>query len=132
MPYKYGHYFVGFVLLVTATGFWASYFTQIDKAPLAFHVHALTATSWRLLLFMQSLAIHHRNNAFHRALGKASFAMIPLLIWGFVMIINMSAARFARMDSPAIADLGSALGIGMAIAIAAYLTLFYLTLRNRA
>lgn len=131
MPYKYGHYFVGFVLLVTVTGFWASYFTQVGSVPLAFHVHAVTATSWLLLLLLQSLAIQRRKNAFHKALGKASFAMFPMLIVGFVMIINVSAARFAALESPFIAVLGPAFGIGMAIAIAAYLTLFYLALRNR-
>ncbi len=47
------------------------------------------------------------------------------------MIINVSAARFAALESPFIAVLGPSFGIGMAIAITAYLTLFYLALRNR-
>ena len=131
MPYKYGHYFVGFVLLVILSGFWASYFTLIGDVPLAFHVHAMTATSWLLLLISQSVAIHARKNAIHKLVGKASFVMFPLLIAGFVMIINVSAARFASQESPFIAVLGPSFGIGMATAIAAYLTLFYLALRNR-
>lgn len=131
MPYKYGHYFVGLVLLVTVTGFWASYFTVGGQIPLAFHVHALTATTWLLLLIGQSLSIHHRRNALHKRIGKASFLMFPLLITGFMMIINVSAARFAAKESPFIAALGPAFGIGMIIAIAAYLTLYYLALRNR-
>lgn len=131
MPYKYGHYFVGFVLLVVLGGFWASYFSLIGHVPLAFHVHAMTATSWLLLIIAQSVAIHARKNAIHKLVGKASFVMFPLLIVGFVMIINVSAARFAAQESPFIAVLGPAFGIGMAIAIAAYLTLFYLALRNR-
>lgn len=131
MPYKYGHYFVGFVLLVILAGFWPSYFTVVGKVPLAFHVHAATATSWVLLLLIQSVAIHARKNAFHRLLGKASFVMFPLLIVGFVMIINVSASRYAAEESPFIALLGPSFGIGMAIAIAAYLTLFHLALRNR-
>lgn len=131
MPYRYGHYFVGFVLLVTVMGFWASYFTQIGNVPTAFHVHAFSATSWLLLLIVQSVAIHQRYNAFHKLMGKASFAFFPLLIVGFVMIINVSANRFAAQESEFIALLGPAFGIGMAIAIAAYLTLFYLALRNR-
>lgn len=131
MPYKYGHYFVGFVLLVILGGFWASYFAPIGDVPLAFHVHALTAMSWLALLIVQSVAIHARKNAIHKGLGRASFVMFPLLIAGFVMIINVSAARFAAQESPFIAVLGPSFGIGMAIAIVAYLTLFYLALRNR-
>lgn len=131
MPYRYGHYFVGFVLLVVLSGFWASYFTLIGHVQLAFHVHAITASSWLLLIIVQSVAIHARRNAIHKLAGKASFVMFPLLIAGFVMIINVSAARFAAQESPFIAVLGPAFGIGMAISIAAYLSLFYLAVRNR-
>lgn len=131
MPYRLGHYFVGLVLIVTVAGFWASYFTLIGEVPLAFHVHAFTATSWLLLLLVQSLAIHRRLNAFHKLMGQASFVMFPLLIVGFVMIINVSAGRFAAQSSPAMAILAPSFGIGMLIAIAAYLTLFYQALRHR-
>jgi hypothetical protein len=68
----------------------------------------------------------------HKLMGKASFALFPLLIAGFVMIVNFSAHRFASHDNPFIAALGPAFGIGMAIAIAAYLTLYYLALRHRS
>lgn len=131
MSYKYGHYFVGFVLFVTIVGFWASYFTRIGDVPLAFHLHAFSATSWLLLLIVQSASIHNRHNNFHKLMGKASFALFPLLIIGFVMIINVSADSFASQANPFIAVVGPAFGIGMAIAIAAYLTLYYLALRHR-
>lgn len=131
MPYKYGHYYVGFVLLVTVTGFWASYFSSMGAMPLAFHVHAFSATSWLLLLILQSIAIHRRYNAFHKMTGLASFGLFPILIAGFVMIINVSAARYAAQEGPFIMLLGPSFGIGMIIAIAAYLTLFYNALRHR-
>lgn len=131
MPYKYGHYFVGGVLLVILGGFWASYFAPIGTVPLAFHVHAVTAMAWLLLLIAQSVAIHRRQNALHRVMGKASFVLFPLLILGFTMIINVSAQRYATRESPFIMELGPAFGIGMALAMAAYVTLFYQALRNR-
>ncbi len=132
MPYRHAHYFVGFVLLVTVAGFWASYFTRIGGVPLAFHVHAFSATSWLLLLIVQSLTIQNRQAGFHRLMGRASFALFPLLIAGFVMIINVSAQRYAAAESPFITALGPAFGIGMVVAIAAYLVLFYGALRYRA
>lgn len=131
MPYKYGHYYVGLVLLVILTGFWASYFRVIGGMPFAFHVHAFSSTSWLLLLILQSVAIHQRYNAFHRLAGLASLGLFPLLIVGFVMIINVSAARYAAEENPFIMLLGPSFGIGMIIAIAAYLTLFYKALRHR-
>ena len=114
MPYRYGHYGVGIVLAVILLGFWPSYFLQVAAPiPLAFHVHAFTATSWVLLLIVQSIAIHRRSNALHRTMGKASFALFPLLIFGFVMIVNYSAQNYAAAESDFALALGPAFGIGM-------------------
>ena len=131
MPYRYGHYFVGFVLFTIMLGFWPSYWASIANVPLAFHVHAISSTVWLLLLIVQSVAIHRRANAFHKQMGQASFVLFPFLILGFVMIINVSAQRYAAAESEFILHNGPAFGIGMAIAIAAYLTLFYQALKQR-
>lgn len=131
MPYKYGHYFVGFVLLVILSGFWASYFAPIGSVPTAFHVHAMTSMAWLALLIIQHISIHRRANAFHKQMGKANFLLFPLLILGFVMIIDVSAQRYAAQESPFIMHNGPSFGIGMVIAIAAYLTLYYQALKNR-
>ena len=66
MPYRHAHYFVGFVLLVILGGFWASYWSAIGRVPFAFHVHAISSSTWLLLLIVQSIAIHRRSNAFHK------------------------------------------------------------------
>lgn len=131
MPYKLGHYWVGLVLVVTVAGFWASYFRLIGDVPFAFHFHAFTATCWMVLLLVQSVSIHWRANAFHRLMGQASFALFPLLIAGLVMIINRSAERFAAQEDAFIVMLAPSFGIGMLVAIAAYLTLYYRALRDR-
>ncbi|MFO6446545.1 hypothetical protein ACLBKU_05305 [Erythrobacter sp. NE805] len=122
---------MGFVLLVIMAGFWASYFGAERPVPLAFHVHAISAMTWLALLIGQHLTIQRRAHALHSQMGRASFVLFPFLILGFVMIINVTAANFARGDDPFADRLGPAFGIGMGIAIAAYLTLFYLALRNR-
>ncbi|TNE33531.1 MAG: hypothetical protein EP350_03870 [Alphaproteobacteria bacterium] len=132
MPYKHAHYFVGVVLLVIIGGFWASYFSIANgPMPLAFHVHAITSMAWLMLLIAQHVAIHRRANALHKQMGKASFAMFPLLMLGFVMIINVSAQRFAVQEGPGIVYRAPAFGIAMVIALAAYVTLFYLALKHR-
>ncbi len=132
MPYRHAHFYVGFVLLVVLTGFWASYFAPIaSPMPLAFHVHASTATTWLLLLVVQSLVIHRHHRALHKVMGRTSFALFPLLILGFAMIIDVSADRYAVRESDFIAYVGPSFGIGMGVAIAAYLTLFYQALKHR-
>jgi hypothetical protein len=72
MPYRFGHYFVGFVLVVILAGFWASYWSTVSNAPMAFHFHAISSSSWLLLLIVQSVAIHQRWNSFHKQMGLAS------------------------------------------------------------
>jgi hypothetical protein len=132
MPYRHAHYFVGFVLLVIMTGFWASYFAVAGGVPVAFHVHAVSSMTWLVLLIAQHLTIQRRANALHRQMGRASFVLFPFLILGFMMIINVSAARYsAAQPGEGILLLGPAFGIGMGVAIAAYLTLFYLALKHR-
>lgn len=132
MPYRHAHYYVGFVLLVILAGFWASYFSPIMSAmPLAFHVHAVTAMTWLAFLIVQIVSIHRRMNPLHRTVGWASFVLFPLLMLGLAMIINVSAARYAARENPFIVDFGPSAGIGMLVAIIAYLTLFYLALKHR-
>ncbi|TNE54479.1 MAG: hypothetical protein EP341_05790 [Sphingomonadales bacterium] len=132
MPYRNAHYFVGIVLLVIFGGFWASYFSQVGgPMPLAFHVHAVTSMSWLMLLIAQHIAIHRRANALHKQMGKASFAMFPLLMLGFVMIINVTADRYVAQESEFVIYNGPAFGGALGIALVAYCTLFYLALKHR-
>ena len=131
MPYRHAPYFVGFVLLVIMAGFWASYFAFGGAIPLAFHVHAISSMMWLALLIVQQVAVQRRAIELHRWLGRASFVLFPFLMFGFVMIINRAAHRFVVREDEVIAALGPAFGVGMGIAIAAYLTLFYLALKHR-
>ncbi len=131
MPYRQAHWFVGFVLAVILVGFWASYWSPIRAVPLAFHVHALSSCTWLMLLIVQSVAIHSSSRALHRQLGLASLALFPLMILGFMMILDVSARNFAAAKSPFSVYLGPSFGIGMVLSIGAYLTLFYQALKNR-
>lgn len=132
MPYKHAHYFVGAVLLVIFGGFWASYFSVVNgPMPLAFHVHAITSMTWLMLLIAQHVAIHRRANTLHKQMGKASFILFPLLMLGFAMIINVSAARYNAQESEGIMVLAPAFGLALSIALVAYCALFYLALKHR-
>ena len=131
MPYRHAPYFVGLVLLTVLLGFWASYWAPIGNVPTAFHVHALTSSTWLILLIVQQVAIQRRHNALHRQLGLASFALFPVLMAGFMMIADVSARAYAAAASPFAIHNTPSFGIGTLMAIAAYLTLFYLALKHR-
>jgi hypothetical protein len=128
MPYKFAYLYVAILFIITIIGFWPSYFSIIDDAPFAFHVHAFTATAWVVLVGSQSWSIHHQARDLHRKVGKLSLLLFPLLIASLVMITNVSAARFLKGDIPYV---GPALGYVMLTAISAYLVLFILALRYR-
>ena len=131
MPYRHSHYYVGFVLLVIMLGFWASYWSIAASVRGAFHVHAVSAMAWLSLLIVQSVSIQRRLNAFHKQMGLASLVLFPFLILGLVMIIDVAGQRYAAQESAFVMHNSPAFGIGTAIAIAAYLTLFYQALKNR-
>lgn len=131
MPYRHAHYFVGFVLLVILGGFWASYWSAFRDVPLAFHLHAMSSSTWLLLLIVQSVTIHRRMNGFHKQMGQASFVLFPFLILGFMMIIDVTGQRYTNARSPFALHNGPSFGIGMAIAIVAYLTLYFQALKTR-
>lgn len=131
MPYRYAHYFVGFVFLIVLVGFWGSYWAPIGTVPTAFHVHAITALAWLALLIVQSLTIHRRQNGLHKQMGLASLALFPLLIVGLAMIADHSVQRLTPGASANTSYNASSFAIGTWIAIVAYITLFYHALKHR-
>lgn len=131
MPYRHAPYFVGIVLLTVLVGFWASYWSPSGAIPVAFHVHAITSITWLLLLIVQQVAIQRRHNALHKQLGLASFVLFPLLMAGFMMIVDVSAQRYATPQSPFDSHNTPSFGIGTFMAMAGYITMFYLALKHR-
>ncbi|MBY6204251.1 hypothetical protein [Halomonas denitrificans] len=131
MPYRHAQYFLVFVLLTIVVGFWGTYWRPITDVPLAFHVHAFTATTWVLLLMLQHWSIHGRRRRLHRLVGTASLALFPFLIVGFVMIINVAAGRFVAADDASARFLAPSFGLSMIFAVLAYLVLYVQGLRHR-
>lgn len=68
--------------------------------PLNFHVQALSSCTWLMLLIVQSAAIHSRSSALHRQLGLASLTLFPLMILGFMMILDVSVRNLAAEKRP--------------------------------
>lgn len=131
MPYKYAPHWTALMVIITIAGFWPSYFVAITEVPLAFHVHAFTAMAWLFLIIAQSIAIQRRKNALHKTLGKASFVLFPLVIFGMFMILNNMAQRYANAPTEVDLVTGPGFSFMMMIATAAFLVLFYYSLKHR-
>ena len=131
LPYKSAPYWVVLILVVTALGFWPTFFSSLDAAPLAFHVPGMTATAWISLGGFQRWSIHHNKRKWHRMIGKTSLALFPLLAAGFIMIINVSAQGYLDVENVYYQQLGPSFAWGLGVAFFAYLWFFFQALRYR-
>jgi len=132
MPYRHAHYYVLVVMLVIAAGFWPSYFAVWGEVPWQFHAHGVAASVWVAMVAAQSWTAHHRRLPLHRAVGKASLFLFPFLIAGLAAIIDVTAKGYLAGDNPARMMFGGSFLVGLALAIAAYVTVYYRALRYRA
>ena len=131
MPYRRAPYYVLFVLAVIAVGFWPSYFAKWTEVPWQFHAHGVAATLWVSLVLLQSIVVHKDKLPLHRTVGKVSLLLFPFLIAGFAGIIDVTAKGYVEANNPVRVMFAGSFLIGMAIAIAAYLTFYYRALKHR-
>lgn len=83
-----GWYF-GALFLTAVVAFWPSYLSQPRATYSVYtHVHAATATLWMLLLISQPMAVRAGRLAMHRATGKASYVVAPVVLLSMVLLAN--------------------------------------------
>lgn len=88
---KSGYYFIGLIVLVFL-GFWPSYFAKFangtNKYPFYFHFHATMMSLWMLALIIQPVLIRKKRLALHRAIGKLSYLIMPLLFISVILLTH--------------------------------------------
>jgi len=79
--------------LAVGLGFYPSYFGRLGEMDAAFHLHGITAALWMTLLVVQPLLYRLGAWELHRAVGKSSFLLVPLVVvGGLVMVHRMIAS----------------------------------------
>jgi hypothetical protein len=131
VPYPRAHYYVLLVIAVTVAGFWESYFSTLTHGPWQFHAHGGAAGMWILLVAAQSWTAHRKRFAWHGAAGRASLLLFPFLIGGLAAIIDLTAKGYVAGEGATRALLGGSFLVGLLLAIAAYVTLYYRALKFR-
>jgi hypothetical protein len=131
MPYPRAHYYVLVVIAVIVAGFWPSYFSVWGGVPWQFHAHGVAASLWVTMVAAQSWTAHHRQLPLHRAVGKSSLLLFPFLIAGLAAIVDVTAKAFVAGEGPVRVMFGGSFLIGLALAIAAYVTVYYRALKYR-
>jgi hypothetical protein len=131
MPYKHAPYYVLVCIAVILAGFWPSYFAKGAEVPWQFHAHGVAASIWVLMVLAQSITVHKGQLPIHRAVGKSSLILFPFLIGGLAAIIDLTGKGYVSGDGVTRQMFGGQFLIGLALAIAAYVVLYYRALKYR-
>jgi hypothetical protein len=131
MPYRHAPYYVLACIAVIVAGFWESYFSVWEHVPWQFHAHGVAASIWVLMVLAQSWTPHHDHLSLHRAVGKSSLLLFPFLIGGLAAIIDLTAKGFVAANDPVRVRFGGEFLIGLGLAMAAYVVLYYRALKFR-
>jgi hypothetical protein len=131
MPYRHAPYYVLVCIAVIVAGFWPSYFAKWGSVPWQFHAHGVAASIWVTMVFAQSWTAHHKQFELHRAVGKSSLFLFPFLIGGLSAIIDLTAKGYVAANDPIRIMFGGQFLVGLALAIAAYATVYYRALKYR-
>jgi hypothetical protein len=130
VPYKHAPYYIVVVIAVTIAGFWPSYFSKGADVPWQFHAHGIAASIWVLMVLAQSISVHKTQLPLHRAVGKSSLLLFPFLIGGLAAIIDLTGKGFVAGDYIR-TTFGGEFLIGLGLAVAAYVVLYYQALKYR-
>ena len=131
MPYRHAPYYVLAVMLVIAAGFWPTYFAAWGNVPWQFHAHGIAASIWVTMVLAQSWTAHHKQFGIHAAVGKSSLLLFPFLIGGLAAIIDLTGKTVVATGDPVRTMFGSSFVVGLGLAIAAYVVLYYRALKYR-
>jgi len=74
-------YFFALLALFAIPAFWPSYLSRIGAEPqIRVHLHGAVMAAWLLLLIAQAFLIRSGRRTVHRALGKVSYVLAPLIV----------------------------------------------------
>src|SRR5262245_33251846 len=113
-------YFIGLFLLALVA-FWPSYLSTLRSASMYTHFHAVTAATWTVMLVIQPLAIRNRQLGLHRVLGRASYAVAPLVVVSMVLLAHSKTREVPPADLSGFyvpLSLAGLFGLSYALAIA--------------
>jgi hypothetical protein len=86
-PAKSGPFFA-VMLLIALISFWPSYLSQLGAQSAYTHLHAFLAALWLLMMIAQPMLIQRRRRDWHRALGRISYGLAPLILVSMILLAH--------------------------------------------
>lgn len=83
--YNNSVYYFAIFFLIALWAFWPGYYGRLSgDIPYYIHLHGIAMTIWCLTLIGQAVLIRLKRNRIHKAMGKISYVLVPvILITGF-------------------------------------------------
>jgi len=89
-------FFFAAFFVAALLSFWPTYFIRLDAMPSwRQHVHGAFLFAWLLMLVAQAWLIRDRRGPLHRAVGKLSYLLAPLIIISGV-VLELDSLRRAK------------------------------------
>jgi hypothetical protein len=85
--------FAGLAALAGAA-FWPSYFSRFASVPVEVHLHGVAMTAWCPMLVAQATLIRTGRRDAHRALGRLSYVLVPLIV-----LATLALAQFVLRNA---------------------------------
>lgn len=87
--FRNSFFFLVLIPLFAVWGFWVTYFTRPAGTYNTWeHVHGLAMFAWCILLVTQSFLIRANLRSVHRAMGRISFVLAPVIVISTVFLAN--------------------------------------------
>lgn len=99
--YRHSAFILAGVFLFALLGFWPNYFSQLlTQESWRFHFHGFALISWCVLLVAQASLIRTNRRAMHKALGKLSYLLAPIVVISTLVLVNYTLAQYELTALP--------------------------------
>jgi hypothetical protein len=87
-----GYWFAAFAL-AALVAFWPSYFGRLPaRVDVLTHAHAALMSIWLGMLIAQPFLIRRERRSLHRAIGRVSYALVPLIVVVWILLTHLRAS----------------------------------------
>jgi hypothetical protein len=88
--FRNSFFFLLLIPVFAVWGFWVTYFTRpAGSVSFLEHLHGVALFGWLGLLVVQSLLVRTGHRSLHRAIGKLSWVMGPLIVVSTIWVANL-------------------------------------------
>ena len=94
--YRHVSYLFVTILAIIVAGFYKSYFSKFPVftgLSYVHHTHSILLLLWLAMLIIQPILIYQKRLDLHRLIGKASYVLVPLIVWSMVAVMRKQYLR---------------------------------------